>query len=244
MHVRPIVISDGSPGAVCARCDVRGQSVCNAIADSDLGRLAACAVRIDFKRGQTVISEGEPAADFFNVTSGTVKLYKLLPDGRQQITGFASTGYFLGLAVSIAYAFSAEAVEDVRLCRFSRVKLRRLLDDFPALQKRLLETACNELASAQEQMLLLGRKTATEKVASFLMAWSLAGAPCATGDHVHLPMTRGEIADYLGLTIETVSRIFSRFRAGNRIQTPSPDEIVLLDRAWLTGVAEGRPAFH
>ncbi len=244
MHLRPVVVGDGTPAEHCARCDVRDHSVCSAIAEPDLARLAATAVQIELKKGQIFITEGDAATDFFNVTHGTVKLFKLLPDGRQQITGFAAVGHFLGLAVSDTYAFSAEAVEDVALCRFSRPKLRRLLDDFPLMEKRLLETACNELATAQEQMLLLGRKTAVERVASFLMAWSRTTTPCGRAGQIHLPMTRGEIADYLGLTIETVSRTFSRFRADHRISTPAHDEVVLLDRPWLTEIAAGGAPVH
>jgi CRP/FNR family transcriptional regulator, anaerobic regulatory protein len=242
--MRPIIIADGAPGSVCKRCDVRDHSVCSAIGDADLARLAATATAFALKKGQVFINEGDPATDFFNVTGGTVKLFKLLPDGRQQITGFAAIGHFLGLAVSDTYAFSAEAVEDVRVCRFSRPKLRRLLDDFPRLERRLLETACNELATAQEQLLLLGRKTAVERVASFLVAWSQQSDGCAHAQEIRLPMTRGDIADYLGLTIETVSRTFSRFRAEKRIATPALNEVVLIDQAWLEDVAEGNTALH
>lgn len=241
MHarVRPVVIGQ-STADPCASCDARPYSVCSAIEDADLARLATTAVSIEIDKGVTFIEEGEAAADFFNVTAGTIKLYKLLADGRQQITGFARAGSFLGLAVSNTYAFSAEAIEPVRLCRFSRPRLRQLLDDFPALEKRLLETACNELAAAQEQMLLLGRKTARERVASFLLAQSAATHPCGQPQpSVHLPMTRAEIGDYLGLTIETVSRTLSKFKAEHRIFLGAGHEIVLLDRPWLQSVADG-----
>jgi len=87
--------------------------------------------------------------------------------------------------------------------------------------------------------MLLGRKSAQERLASFLVSWGQVTNPCAHGNHVSLPMTRGEIADYLGLTIETVSRTFSRFRSEKRIETPSNDEVVLLDRRWLEKIAEG-----
>ena len=236
--LRPIVVGS-HPGDPCAHCDVRHQSVCSAIDDADLARLAAASVTREVERGQVFIDEGEPATDFFNITRGSVKLFKLLPDGRQQVTGFAGVGHFLGLAVSATYSFSAEAIEPLRMCRFSRPRLRLLLDDFPVLEKRLLETACNELAAAQEQMLLLGRKTARERVASFLMARSGAEAPCGGSDRVKLPMTRAEIADYLGLTIETVSRTFSKFRAEKRISTPSNSEVIILDRRWLENLAAG-----
>jgi CRP/FNR family transcriptional regulator len=238
-QVRPLVIGDTTALERCAQCDVRHHSICSAIEDAGLARLAAVAVTRHIERGQVFIEEGALAEDFFNITAGSVKLFKLLPDGRQQITGFAGVGHFLGLAVSRTYAFSAEAIEPVRLCRFSRSKLRALLADFPALERRLLETACNELASAQEQMLLLGRKTARERVASFLLARSHELGPCANHNHIRLPMTRGEIGDYLGLTIETVSRIFSQFRASKRISTPSNSEVVLVDRPWLEELAAG-----
>lgn len=147
------------PGAACQRCGARSQSVCCAVDERDLGGLGAVAVHLDFARGKVFIEEGDPAQDFYNITHGTVKLYKLLPDGRQQVMGFGGIGYFLGLAASETYAFSAEAIEPVRLCRFSRKKLNGLMDNFPQLERRLLQTACNELAMAQEQMLLLGRNT-------------------------------------------------------------------------------------
>ena len=213
--------------------------MCSAIEDQDLARLASVAVIREIRKGETFIEEGTPATDFFNITRGTVKLFKLLPDGRQQVTGFAAMGHFLGLAVSDTYAFSAEAIELVQLCRFSRPKLREVLHDFPALEQRLLETACNELVAAQEQMLLLGRKTARERVATFLVAQCQVAPPCGPSELVPLPMTRSEIADYLGLTIETVSRTFSRFKAEKRIATPSNSQVVILDRAWLNGMAAG-----
>lgn len=236
----PIRLASGQDHGPCSSCDARAQSVCSAIEDRDLARLAAVAVVREIGKGETFIVEGESARDFFNVTRGTVKLYKLLHDGRQQVTGFAGIGHFLGLAVSDTYAFSAEAIEPVQLCRFSRPKLREVLHDFPALEQRLLETACNELVAAQEQMLLLGRKTARERVATFLVARCHNSLPCTQpAEHVALPMTRGEIADYLGLTIETVSRTLSRFKADKRIATPSNNEVVILDRAWLNGMAAG-----
>ncbi len=242
VQMRPITMADGPPGQVCRRCDARASSVCSAISDADLARLAAASTHYAVKKGQVFITEGEPATDFFNVTGGTAKLFKLLPDGRQQITGFAALGHFLGLAASDTYAFSAEAVEEVRLCRFSRPTLRRLLDDFPHLERRLLDTACTELAAAQDQLLLLGRKTAVERVASFLVAWSHRATASAPRHELRLPMTRGDIADYLGLTIETVSRTFSRFRADQRIATPALDAVVLIDLAWLDNVAGGNAA--
>ena len=237
---RPIVLDLQAGIEPCVRCDARPHSVCNAIGDDDLGRLSALAQVIEVQPGTTFISEGEPAGHFFNVTRGTAKLFKLLPDGRRQITGFATVGHFLGLAVSDTYAFSAEAIEPTRFCRFSRNKLRTLLTDFPAMEARLLEVAGNELVAAQEQMLLLGRKTARERLASFLVMQCRQAAPCGHPRcRFPLPMTRGDIADYLGLTIETVSRTLTVLRKEGLIDVPGPGILVLCDRPALERVAGG-----
>jgi CRP/FNR family transcriptional regulator, anaerobic regulatory protein len=176
----------------------------------------------------------------FNITGGTAKLFKLLPDGRRQITGFVAVGHFLGLAVSDTYAFSAEAITEVRYCRFSRPRLPGLLDDFPLMEKRLLEVASNELVAAQEQMLLLGRKTARERLASFLIAHSRQGVMCHhPRRQFALPMTRADIADYLGLTIETVSRTFTKLRKDALIDIPSSTEVVIRDWDALEDLAGG-----
>jgi CRP/FNR family transcriptional regulator, anaerobic regulatory protein len=224
----------------CSACEARPHSICAAIDDADLQRLSSVAVVQHYDPGQSFISEGDPAEFFFNITGGTTRLYKLLPDGRRQITGFSHQGDFLGLAVSKTYGFSAEAIDGVRLCRFSRSKMYSLLADFPEMEKRLLATAGNELVAAQEQMLLLGRKTARERLASLLIRLSQGTEPCAAPrQKIHLAMTRTDIADYLGLTIETISRTFTRMRVDRLIALPSLAEVQILDRPRLERIAEG-----
>lgn len=241
MHrLRSIVAAKSHADAPFHSCNVRHSSVCSAVDVQDLDRLATTATERDISKGQVFIDEGQPATAFFNITTGTAKLFKLLPDGRQQITGFATTGHFLGLAVSNTYAFSAEAIEPMRLCWFARPRLREVLEDFPLLKQCLLQTACNELVTAQEQMPLLGHKTTPERVASFLVAQSHDAVSCRNPvDYIAVPMTRTDVADYLGLTIETVSRVLSRFRADKRIAMPSNHEISILDRGWLQSLATG-----
>jgi CRP/FNR family transcriptional regulator len=244
VRTRPLLIEPEGTADPCITCEARAYSVCNAIDDTDLERLAELATPLVVEAGRCFIEEGDPAEHFFNVTQGTAKLFKLLPDGRRQITGFATTGHFLGLAVSSIYAFGAEAVDEVRVCRFSRTKLRLLLDDYPAMEKRLLEVASNELVAAQEQMLLLGRKTARERLASFLVARA-STAPGVTlfGEHgasvVSLPMTRSDIADYLGLTIETVSRTLTRFKTEKLIDIPNSSQIIVRNFVALESLATG-----
>jgi CRP/FNR family transcriptional regulator len=244
---RPIIIDTTRPADQCIHCGARNFSVCNVIPAMDLDRLAATATSMNVDAGRSFIREGDPAEHFFNVTSGCAKLFKLLPDGRRQITGFAGIGTFLGLAVSATYAFSAEALEPMKVCRFSRTRLRALLDDFPAMEKRLLEVASNELVAAQEQMLLLGRKTARERLASFLIARAALPSSCLACEPepagaITLPMTRADIADYLGLTIETVSRSLTRFKSEGLIEIPAAGEITIRNRAALAGMATGAAA--
>lgn len=200
----------------CQLCKTRGKSICNSIDDKELAILAQASQRLSLSPGTTLIEEGTPAVAFFTVTEGTVKLFKSLPDGRRQITGFADVADFLGLSASKTYSFGAETVDAVQVCRFMRPQLEKLLTDYPQFERRLLTEVTDELAEAQEQMLLLGRKTARERVASFLYSRMIPpaspGQTEAEGCLVSLPMTRVDIADYLGLTIETVSRTLSALR--------------------------------
>ena len=241
-HLRPHAAAVDLTAEIepCSTCEARQLSVCNAIGSADLLRLSSIAVVSEASAGRSFIDEGEPANSFFNITAGRAKLFKLLPDGRRQITGFVGPGDFLGLAVSDTYAFSAEAIVPVRYCRFPRAKLRQVLDAFPLMVKRLLEVATNELVAAQEQMLLLGRKTARERLASFFLMQSRHGLPCGHArDRFTLPMTRGDIADYLGLTMETVSRTLTRLRSENLIEMVSLNEMLVLDQAALENLAGG-----
>ena len=225
----------------CGDCSIRHLSVCNAVPDAELNHLAAAVVELEVPPGKAFICEGEEASNFYNITRGSAKLIKLLPDGRQQIVGFPGPGYFLGLATSKTYAFTAEALEPMNVCKFSRAKLRTLMKDFPALEDRLLETACNELVASQEQMVLLGRKTALERLATFIANRAATGPRCPGSQkpEIRLPMTRGDIADYLGLTIETVSRSFSKLKQLALIALPRPDRLVVQDAAKLQRLADG-----
>ena len=229
----------------CAACDVRDLSICAVLDADELKRMEEIVTRLAVQPRETIFREAEPADYLFNVTGGAVKVYKLLADGRRQITGFFFPGDFLGLAHLNKYAYTAEAIEEVRLCRFSRRKLEKLLELYPKLERRLLQTASNELASAQDQMLLLGRKTARERIATFLLALSeRAKRHGRSGDQVSLPMSRGDIGDYLGLTMETVSRTFTRFKNDGKVQFAGARQVTLHDRqalSRLAGLVEDEP---
>jgi CRP/FNR family transcriptional regulator len=224
----------------CVACDVRDLVFCSALSDAERPRLAAIVLEVRARPQQTIFYEGDPADHVFNVTSGAVKLYKLLPDGRRQVTGFLFRGDFLGLALNTSYAYSAEAIVETRLCRFPRRDLEGLLDEYPKLERRLLAMAGNELSAAQDQMLLLGRKTAKERVASFLLKLvERAGQRGEPPGPISLPMTRSEIADFLGLTTETVSRTFTELRKAKVIALADPTTVNLLEQDALDDIAVG-----
>ena len=234
---RPFAVPRSSP---CEACTVRGLTLCAALEERELTEMAAIVTTVELSPGDPLFDEAEPAEHVFNVTAGAVKVYKLLADGRRQMTGFLFPGDFLGLANEETYAYSAEAITHTALCRFPRRKLERLLERYPKMEHRLLAMASHELAAAQEQMLLLGRKTAREKVASFLLMLSRRATQRGqAGDPVSVPMSRNDIGDYLGLTTETVSRTFTQLKQGGGINLLQDRKVELADRARLESIAEG-----
>lgn len=224
----------------CAACGIRDLAICAVLQDQELTSLASIASTSRATPNQTIIQEGEPAEALFNVTEGTVKIYKLLPDGRRLITGFLFAGDFLGLALNESYAYSAEAVGNARLCRFPRRRFEGLMERLPHLEKRLLLNASNELMQAQDQMLLLGRKTARERIATFLLQLSRRQVERNEApEPVQLPMSRADIADYLGLTTETVSRTFTQLKITGIIRLLPGNAVELALREALAELADG-----
>ena len=232
--------SVASRAQACESCAARALSICSAIGGEDLGRLASARTHQHVDAGETFLNEGEAATHFFNIVDGAVKVFKLMPDGRRQITGFLFAGDLLGLAFNDSYTYSAEAITPLKICRFPRRQLERLLDEFPKMEKRLLAMASNELAAAQEQMMLLGRKTAHERLASFLLSLARRERRYGrNGTMLSLPMTRTDIADYLGLTTETASRVFTSLRKQGHIEIENAGSVRLIDRASLEELAFG-----
>lgn len=228
----------------CEHCAIRHKAVCGALSDQELAGLTRISRQRQIKAGQTILSDEEQSEFFANVVSGTIKLSKTLADGRQQIVGLQFPPDFVGRAYGPENSFFAEAATDVELCCFPKDGFERLLRDFPDLEHRLFEHTLSELDSAREWMLLLGRKTAEEKVASFLLmiAQRVPNIGCKHSDELNfvkfaLPLTRADIADYLGLTIETVSRQFTRLKTqgvieiANKRDISVPDVDALADRA-------------
>ncbi|MES2029186.1 MAG: Crp/Fnr family transcriptional regulator [Pseudomonadota bacterium] len=227
----------GRGGNGCDDCKVRLFSVCGALEPAELDELDRLSQVKNFPAKTMLFDQGALAGSVFNVTEGIVRLYKSLPDGRRQIVGFALPGDFLGLALMDRYGVAAEAVTPVRVCRFSRAAFLTYVDGKPHLLRRLHEFAGHELSLAQDQMLLLGRRTADEKVAAFLLNLQARyGRIGAKSVNVPLPMSRQDIADYLGLTIETVSRTLTKL-AREKTVVVVPDGVRLLSTDRLDQLA-------
>jgi CRP/FNR family transcriptional regulator len=221
----------------CDTCKVRSLAVCAALGADELNELDDIVHHTRADGKTTFIHQGETAESVFSVTEGMVRLYKLLSDGRRQIIGFAMPGDFLGLALHNRYGFSADAVDDVALCRFERREFDNLVTAKPHFLRRLHEFATHELVIAQEQMTLIGRRSAEERVAAFLVAmrdrWTRIKGPSVT---IQLPMQRIDMADYLGLTIETVSRTLTKL-ARDGVILIVPEAVRILDEKKLLSIA-------
>lgn len=231
-------LPDGHP---CATCPVRPITICRGLDAPTLSGMRLLGTMQRLRPEQSVFHEGDPAKRVFMVTQGALKLYTLLADGRRQVTGFMFPGDFLGMSVDEEYAFTVEALEDTELYWFTREAFDRFLSEHPQVERELYRLAAHELAEAQRQMVLLGRKSAAERLASFFMsllvrAERASGAPATSFD---LPMTRVDIADYLGLTKETVSRMLADLRGRGLIRLQAQNRVEVLDRNRLRAMGEG-----
>jgi CRP/FNR family transcriptional regulator, anaerobic regulatory protein len=221
----------------CNDCSMRRLSVCALLDENEIGEIEHLVRHVQFAACETVFAQEDIATSFYSVLEGSLRLYKLLPDGRRQIVGFALPGDFMGLSTAGRHGFSADAIEPVTVCQFNRAAFSRFSEHKPNLLRRLNELTVRELNQARDHMVLLGRRSADEKIATFLVGWrdrlSRLGAISAT---VPLPMSRQDIADYLGLTIETVSRTLTKLdRAG--VIAIVPGGVRLLDSARAEALA-------
>jgi CRP-like cAMP-binding protein len=183
-----------------------------------------------YARNSEIYGEGEPAEYLYKVARGAVRTHKLLSDGRRQIGGFYLPGDVFGLEVDGMHRLSAEAVCDSKILVIKRSSVFALAASQCEIARELWSMTARELAHVQNLMLTLGRKTAQERVAAFLLEMASRNR---FSDAVDLPMTRQDIADYLGLTIETVSRTLTQLENASAIELPSSRKIVLRNRGAL-----------
>ncbi len=207
---------------VCQSCEARHRGICGALSGEQLLVLSKYTSRTTFKSSEQLVPEGGDVERYANILSGVVKLSKLLIDGRQQIVGLQFAPDFLGRPFKTKSKTTAEAATDVRLCTFPKTVLEDMIKQSPKLEHSLHEQTLKELDEARDWMMTLGRKSASEKVASFLY---LIGVNIDPGHQSNdqsiffeLPLNRSDIADFLGLTIETVSRQLTKLRKSGIIQ--------------------------
>ncbi len=193
------------------------------------GTLELMGALMPFARNSEIYGENEPADYLYKVVSGAVRSYKVLVDGRRQIGGFYLPGDIFGLETGEEHTFSAEAITDCRIVVIKRSALVALAARDNEVARQMWELTARELHRAQGRMLVL-IKSAQERVAGFLLEMA---ARAADGGAVELPMSRQDIADYLGLTIETVSRTLTQLEKSAAIELPSSRRILLRNRSAL-----------
>lgn len=233
----------------CDTCLVRDHAICGKFSPAEIAAINTIARRRRLKAGQQLALDDEAPEYFGILMSGSVKLTKVLPDGRQQIVGLLFPSDFVGRPFEAQGGCYAEAATDVTLCSFPTAPFERLAREHPGIQHQLFRYALGQLAAAQDWMLLLGRKTAREKVVSLLImtASRLRATGCAQtkfGSHIEfaLPLSRSDIADYLGLTLETVSRQFRILKSEELIRVNGSRGLTVLDLEKLQASASHPPA--
>lgn len=227
-----------SPCGACADCDVRTMAVCSALADDEVGALERIMTATKLGTNEMLVQEGDPRRKVFTLTGGMLRLSVDLPDGRRQITGFLLPGDYLGLADDETYSATVEAVEPSTLCAFPVQQMEALMERYPKLKDKLFRLTRTALRHARENQMILGRLAPVEKLASFILMLSQRCADHRLSDNpVRLAMGRGDIADYLGLTVETVSRSFTKLRNQRLIDLPDAHTVKILDRRALEAVA-------
>ncbi|MEM9968099.1 MAG: helix-turn-helix domain-containing protein [Pseudomonadota bacterium] len=207
----------------CADCNIRYRAVCATCDGDELSRLEEIKYYRSFDAGQHIMYEGDDMHFVASVVTGAATLSRTMPDGRMQMVGLLLPSDFIGRPGRATVAFDAVAIGKVTLCCFRRKPFEALVENTPHIGQRLLAMTLDELDVAREWMLLLGRKTAREKISCLLAliarrTASLHLTPLADGLSFDMPMSREAMGDYLGLTIETVSRQITALRKDGVIE--------------------------
>jgi CRP-like cAMP-binding protein len=210
-ELRPRISSPGATALFAATPDILGTSFC-------------------YGRDEEIYGEGEENEFVYKVVSGAVRTYKIMRDGRRQIGGFHLPGDCFGFELGTQHLLTAEATTDTKVFLFKRSQIESLATHDVGAARELWLMSAGQLRHAEDHMLLLGRKTATERLAAFLLEMD---DRCGRTGVVELPMSRRDIADYLGLTLETVSRGFSQFQASGIVQLIDARHVVLAKRRKL-----------
>ena len=214
----------------CSLCKIRSYSFCRCLNDENLEIFSKVSFEKKFTDKENIFLQNDPSTHLYNITEGNVKIYQLLDDGRIQIIGFLYPGDFFGTYKNNKYNYSAEAIGNLRVCVFDQRILDKYMDQNPILAKELLNQTSYELTLAQDRMTVMGRLNAIEKIAIFFINISNQRKRIGwQSNPISLSMARQDIADYLGLTIETVSREISKLKTSNIIKIISSKQLFIND---------------
>lgn len=202
----------------CELCEVRERSICADLGPREFAHVEKTMARRHIAKNKSIMAEGEPNDALYVVVQGSFRLSKVLEDGRRQVTGFMFKGDFAGVRATPASAYTAEALEDSTVCIFPHRYLDEIAIDSPGVKDRLIARGQTEYHKAQDHIVLLGKKTAEERVISFIdMIGRTIGVDDGEQRLVPLPMPRQDIADYLGLRLETLSRTLAALKEDGRL---------------------------
>ncbi len=216
---------------------MRDSALCASLADHELEALNSIARRKTVSRGQVFVWEGEASSVCANIVAGVMKVTSSTADGREQIVGLLFPGDFVGQPFRAETSLTVTALSDADLCIYPRRSFETVLDDHARLERTLLKRTMSALDDARARMLSLGRKSAEERVAGFLLEMADRCTEGDVGDSFDLPLTRGQMADILGLTIETVSRQLTNLKREGLIALLAGRGVTILNRAGLEGRA-------
>jgi CRP/FNR family transcriptional regulator len=229
----------------CRDCTVRSDALCGAVPIEELAHLNRAAHRKRYRPGSVIVASGELPDWCANVISGVIKLTLTLSDGRQQIVGLLFPSDFLGRPYRDRAPYTAEAATVVDLCSFPRRPFEQMLEAHPAARRLFIERTLDAVDAARDWMLLLGCKSAEERVATLILLIARRRRPAWCGPctervplHFDLPLSRTDMAEYLGLRIETVSRQLRRLTAVGVIETSKRRSLTVRDLAALERIVE------
>jgi CRP/FNR family transcriptional regulator len=233
----------------CSRCVARGATLCASLADGDMHRLFSLATDQRVEAGEMLLQQELPASHVFSIRSGHATIFRLTADGRRQILAFLFPGDFVGFTSEDRYHYGVSAISPVEACRFERSALEALIEAFPPMDRKLRFTLTRAMDASFELLFSLGRKDALQKVASFLWYVSYRQRKLGQAENpVHLPMRRADVADFMGLTTETVSRTLKVLKQMGAIRLKGAYEVEIADMTRLRSigvvVAEPAPFVH
>jgi CRP/FNR family transcriptional regulator len=227
--------------ARCENCQASCDGICAALDTESRADLLRISRRKTVPAHQAIFRDGDLSDNYYNITSGIVKLVKTLADGHQHIVGLLYPADFMGQSLNKHHTYAAESATDVELCAYPRAPFEHFLVSHPELERQIFHATIRELDLCRDWTLLLGRKCSYERVAGFLLMMARRSPnkdKLKNYMHFELPFTRAEMADYLGLTLETVSRQFSQLKKKKVIALPSSRDIIIPDIELLSLVAQ------